>query len=29
MITVITYDIANPRRLNRLSRFLKEYGVRS
>lgn len=29
MITVITYDIADPRRLGKLCRFLKEYGVRS
>jgi len=29
MITVITYDITEPRRLNRLRRFLKEYGIRS
>ena len=29
MITVITYDITDPRRLNRLRRFLKEYGIRS
>lgn len=29
MITVITYDIADPHRLSRLCRFLKEYGIRS
>lgn len=29
MITLITYDITEPRRLNNLRFFLKEYGLRT
>ena len=29
MITLITYDITEPRRLNRLRNFLKEFGLRT
>lgn len=29
MITLITYDITEPKRLNDLRRFLKEYGLRT
>lgn len=27
MITLITYDITNPKRLRRLNKFLKEFGA--
>jgi CRISPR-associated protein Cas2 len=29
MITLITYDITDPKRLNATRRFLKEYGLRT
>ncbi|MDX9745952.1 MAG: CRISPR-associated endonuclease Cas2 [Syntrophales bacterium] len=29
MITLITYDITEPRRLNQLRHFLKEFGLRT
>lgn len=29
MITLITYDITDPKRLNDLRRFLKEFGLRT
>lgn len=29
MITLITYDITEPKRLNNLRRFLKEFGLRT
>ena len=29
MITLITYDITEPKRLNDLRRFLKEFGLRT
>jgi CRISPR-associated protein Cas2 len=29
MITLITYDITDPKRLNALRRFLKEFGLRT
>ena len=29
MITLITYDITEPKRLNNMRRFLKEYGLRT
>lgn len=29
MITLITYDITEPKRLNALRRFLKEFGLRT
>ncbi|MDO8723668.1 MAG: CRISPR-associated endonuclease Cas2 [Syntrophales bacterium] len=29
MITLITYDITEPKRLNDLRRFLKEFGIRT
>jgi CRISPR-associated protein Cas2 len=29
MITLITYDITEPRRLNKLRQFLKEFGLRT
>ncbi|GAB6267365.1 MAG: hypothetical protein STSR0002_01050 [Smithella sp.] len=29
MITLITYDITGPKRLNKLRGFLKEFGVRT
>lgn len=29
MITLITYDITEPKRLNALRRFLKEFGIRT
>lgn len=29
MITLVTYDITNPKRLNDLRRFLKEFGLRT
>ena len=29
MITLITYDITEPKRLNNMRRFLKEFGLRT
>jgi CRISPR-associated protein Cas2 len=29
MITLITYDITDPKRLNAMRRFLKEFGLRT
>ena len=29
MITIVTYDITDPRRLQRFAKFLREYGLRS
>lgn len=29
MITLITYDITDPKRLNAIHRFLKEFGLRT
>ena len=29
MITLITYDIADPKRLNNTRHFLKEFGLRT
>ena len=29
MITLITYDITDPKRLNKLRDFLKEFGLRT
>lgn len=29
MITMVTYDITSPKRLNAMRKFLKEYGIRT
>lgn len=29
MITMVTYDITNPKRLNAMRKFLKEFGIRT
>jgi CRISPR-associated protein Cas2 len=29
MITMVTYDITSPKRLNAMRKFMKEYGIRT